>query len=39
MMNQINLNAFEEIKHINPKSGVEYWFARELQCVLEYTLP
>lgn len=37
MVSQTNLSAFEEIKHINPKSGVEYWFARELQPVLEYT--
>ncbi|MCL2662345.1 MAG: DNA damage-inducible protein D [Oscillospiraceae bacterium] len=31
------MELFEGIKHINPKSGVEYWFARELQPVLEYT--
>ena len=31
------MELFENIKHINPKSGVEYWFARELQVVLEYT--
>lgn len=37
MVSKINLSAFEEIKHVNPKSGVEYWFARELQHVLEYT--
>jgi len=30
-------NKFEEIKHISPKTGIEYWFARELQPVLEYT--
>jgi len=30
-------NLFEEIKHINPKSGTEYWFARELQPLFEYT--
>lgn len=30
------MSAFEQIKHTNPKSGVEYWFARELQIVLEY---
>ena len=29
-------NLFENIKHVNPKSGVEYWFARELQPLLEY---
>lgn len=28
--------TFEEIKHIN-KDGIEYWLARELQPVLEYT--
>lgn len=27
--------AFESIKHIN-EQGQEYWFARELQVVLEY---
>lgn len=31
-----DMSAFEQIKHTNPKSGVEYWFARELQIVLEY---
>ena len=29
-------NAFESIKHIN-EYGQEYWYARELQKVLEYT--
>ena len=27
--------TFEDIKHIN-KDGVEYWYARELQMVLNY---
>lgn len=37
-MNSNPVNTlFEDIKHINPKSGIEYWFARELQQVLEYT--
>jgi DNA-damage-inducible protein D len=36
MIDKNNLGEFESIKHINPKSGVEYWFARELQHVLEY---
>jgi DNA-damage-inducible protein D len=31
-----NMTPFEEIKHINPKNGAEYWFARELQPLLEY---
>jgi DNA-damage-inducible protein D len=31
------MELFENIKHVNPKSGVEYWFARELQIVLDYT--
>jgi len=31
------MQALEAIKHVNPKSGVEYWFARELQLVLDYT--
>ena len=31
------MELFENIKHINPKSGVEYWFARELQVALGYT--
>jgi len=30
------MELFENIKHINPKSGVEYWFARELQIALGY---
>ena len=29
-------NTFESIKHIN-EDGQEYWLARELQPVLEYT--
>jgi len=37
MLNKSNMSAFEAIRHVNPKSGVEYWFARELQSVLEYT--
>ncbi len=36
MQKQNDLSVFEQIKHVNPKSGVEYWFARELQKVLEY---
>jgi DNA-damage-inducible protein D len=31
-----NINPFEELKHVSPKSGAEYWFARELQPLLEY---
>jgi DNA-damage-inducible protein D len=31
------MELFDRIKHTNPKSGVEYWFARELQFVLDYT--
>ena len=30
------MEIFESVKHVNPKSGVEYWFARELQVVLGY---
>lgn len=36
-MRSINMNTFEQIKHVNPRNGVEYWFARELQVVLEYS--
>ena len=32
----INNDVFESIKHIDENGG-EYWFARELQSVLEYT--
>lgn len=32
--NKTNYN-FEEIKHMN-ENGIEYWFARELQLVLDY---
>ena len=38
-MNSVELNErliFEDIKHID-EFGNEYWFARELQSVLEYT--
>jgi len=31
------MNEFESIKYINSESGMEYWFARELQPLLEYT--
>lgn len=31
-----NNNLFESIKHID-EDGKEYWFARELMVVLEYT--
>ena len=40
-MNQLEKNetydnrAFEDIKHIN-ENGIEYWYARELQKVLDY---
>lgn len=30
-----NNQTFEEIRHIN-KEGEEYWYARELQTVLDY---
>ena len=30
------MDLFGNIKHVNPKSGVEYWFARELQPLFEY---
>lgn len=31
-----NEEIFENIKHIN-EEGMEYWLARELQPILEYT--
>jgi DNA-damage-inducible protein D len=31
------MELFENIKHISHKSGVEYWFARELQIALDYS--
>lgn len=31
-----NKNIFESIKHLN-EYGQEFWYARELQAVLEYT--
>ena len=34
---EINNNIFENIKHID-ESGHEYWYARELMPLLEYTL-
>jgi len=30
------MELFENVKHINPNSGVEYWFARELQLIFDY---
>jgi len=30
------MKLFEDVKHVNPKNGSEYWFARELQPLLEY---
>ncbi|MBD3280285.1 DNA damage-inducible protein D, partial [Candidatus Dojkabacteria bacterium] len=37
-MNQIQLqmNSFEQIKHLD-ENGNEYWLARELMPLLEYT--
>ena len=35
-VNKYNESTFESIKHIN-EYGSEYWNARELQTVLEYT--
>lgn len=35
-LTKYNRSIFESIKHLN-KNGVEYWEARELQKVLEYT--
>ena len=32
---EINYNVFESIKHID-EYGNEYWYARELEAVLEY---
>ena len=34
-LKEYNKNIFEEIKHID-EEGNEYWYARELQKVLEY---
>ncbi|MBR5291039.1 MAG: DNA damage-inducible protein D [Erysipelotrichaceae bacterium] len=35
-INMYNEQVFEEIKHIN-EEGIEFWYARELQFVLQYT--
>ena len=36
MMNEIDTNqTFENIKHID-ENGTEFWYARELQLVLDY---
>lgn len=32
---ELSFNVFESIKHID-EYGKEYWYARELQHVLEY---
>lgn len=34
-LSQYNENTFERIKHLT-EEGVEFWYARELQGVLEY---
>ena len=31
------MQLFEDIKHVNPRSGTEYWFARELQPLFGYS--
>jgi len=31
------MDLFENIKHVSPNTGTEYWFARELRPILEYT--
>ena len=31
------MEKLEAIKHIGTKKGIEYWYARELQSILEYT--
>ena len=35
-MEKINNNSFESIKHID-EYGNEYWFARELMPILQYS--
>ena len=38
-MNQLSLNSrktFEDIKHVN-ENGSEFWYARELMIILEYS--
>ncbi len=37
LLNEINKNnkSFEDIKHID-ENGIEFWYARELQVILEY---
>ena len=35
-LEKINETIFESIKHVD-EDGNEYWYARELQKVLEYT--
>ncbi len=32
----VDVRLFDDIRHTNSKSGVDYWFARELQIALEY---
>ena len=34
-INDYNNKSFEDIKHIE-EDGIEYWYARELQIVLDY---
>ncbi len=34
-INEIYNKTFEDIKHID-ENGIEFWYARELQLVLDY---
>ena len=38
VLKEINENSksFEEIKHID-ENGIEFWYARELMSILQYT--
>lgn len=36
LKNQYSNQNFEDIKHID-ENGIEYWYARELQSVLDYS--
>lgn len=35
-LREYNVSMFEDIKHMD-ENGIEFWYARELMTILEYT--
>ena len=36
-LGEYNVSMFKDIKHMD-ENGIEFWYARELMTILEYTL-